>query len=137
MIKRILAVALAAGAGLALAGTAVVALAFALYAALKPLVTPAGASACVALACALVAGVGFLVFVGRSKGKSGKADKHHEPAKAEGGFGLDRMLGLARERPIAAAAAAVAAGVIALRNPALVGVATRMFLEPKRPPARR
>lgn len=135
MIKRVLATALAAGAALGLAGSAVVALSFALYALLKPYITPAGASAGVALACVIVAGIGFAILTRRTKGGGARPEvkkaRDHAPG---GGFGVDRLMDLARERPIAAAA--VAAGLVALRNPALVGVATRLFLDPKRPSRR-
>lgn len=137
MIKRVLAAAAAAGAALGLAGSAVVALCFAIYALLKPYVTPAGASAVVALICAVAAGVGFLILTRRAKGGPAKRDvSKHRPEAAGGGLSVDRLIDLARERPVAAAAAAVAAGLVALRNPALVGVVTRMFLDPKRPARR-
>lgn len=136
MIKRVLAAALAAGAALGLAGSAVVALSFALYAVLKPYVTPAGASAGVALACVIVAGVGFVVLTRRTKASARPEARKVRHQAAGSGFGVDRLMELARERPIAAAAAAVAAGLVALRNPALVGVATRLFLDPKRPSRR-
>lgn len=137
MIKRLLAAALAAGAALGLAGSTVVALSFALYALLKPYITPAGASAGVALVCVIVAGISFLVMTRRAKGGAVRHEvKKGRHEAATGGFGVDRLLDLARERPIAAAAAAVAAGLVALRNPALVGTVTRLFLDPKRPPRR-
>ncbi len=119
MIKRVISFAAALGAIFAGAGALMVAIAFALYALLKDYVGPAGASALTALLLAILIGVVAVVALGQAKGKP----KAH--AKADKGGGppaiVQRGLDLARERPLLAAGAAVAAGLLALRNPALIG----------------
>lgn len=122
MIARILALAAAIGAMIGAAGAIVVALAFALYAVLKDLITPAGASACVALALAILCGIGVLVAVSKAKGP--KRDQRNNV----GGSPLDRFIDFAKERPIAASAAAVGAGLLALRSPGLAGTIAAMAL---------
>lgn len=115
---------LAAGLGLVLgaAGTLVVAVCFAIYAALRDQITPAGASAVVVLAAAALLGIGAMVLLGSVKGKHPAAhDKHAvHPGAHPQGF-VDRALDLARDKPLIAAGAAVAAGLLALRNPTLIG----------------
>jgi hypothetical protein len=123
ILRKLVALAAAMGAVLAGAGALVVALCFALYALLKDAITPAGASACVALAAAALAGVAALLAVRALKGP--KPDKRRPEGS---GSGLDRFIDLARDRPIAAAAAAVAAGLLALRSPALAGSLAAMAL---------
>ena len=115
----------AAGLGLVLgaAGTLVVALCFAIYAALRDLLTPAGASAVVVLIAAAMMGVGAFVLLRGGKGHPDHA--HGKPASradhdAPNGF-MDRALDMAREKPVIAAGAALAAGLLALRNPTLIG----------------
>lgn len=123
MLARLLAGAAALGAMICAGGTIVVALAFALYALLKDQITPAGASACVALALAVIAGVGVTLMSGKARGA-----KPHGKADHGGGSTLDRFMDFARERPIAAAAAAVGAGLVALRSPGLAGTLAAMAL---------
>ena len=116
ILRKLLALAGALGAVLGATGALVVAICFAVYALLKDHLTPAGASACVALVAAVLAGVAALIATQALKGP--KPDKRSQPGS---GSGLDRFIDLARERPIAASAAALAAGLLALRSPALAG----------------
>lgn len=122
MIARILALAAAIGAMIGAAGAIVVALAFALYALLKDVVTPAGASACVALALAILCGIGVMVTVSKAKGP--KRDRR----EARSGSPIDRFIDFAQDRPIAASAAAIGAGLLALRSPGLAGTLGAMVL---------
>ena len=121
ILRRLLAIAAALGAMLAAAASLVVALSFALYALLKPVVTAAGASACVAGALVVLMGLGVLLFTLKARGR-------HKDDETRGGTGLDRFIGFARARPIAASAAAAAAGLMALRSPALAGSVMAMLL---------
>lgn len=136
LLKR--GISFAAGLGLVLgaAGTLVVALCFAIYAALRDTLTPAGASAVVVLAAAILIGVGALVLLSAAKGKSKPHDKH--PAHTDSPQGLvDRAFDLARDKPLIAAGAAVAAGLLALRNPTLIGaVVGAVTARANRPPTR-
>lgn len=130
MLARLLAGAAAVGAMIAAGGAIVVALSFALYALLKDQITPAGASACVALALAVLAGVGVLAMSGKAKGP--KPHKRGDPADST----LDRFIEFARERPVAAAAAAIGAGLVALRSPGVAGALAAMALGGKPKPAK-
>lgn len=115
----------AAGLGLVLgaAGTLVVALCFAIYAALRDALTPAGASAVVVLIAAAMMGVGAFVLL---RGGKSHPDHPHVKPGSHGEHGaqqglMERALDLARNKPVIAAGAALAAGLLALRNPTLIG----------------
>lgn len=129
ILQRVLSGAAAAGAALAAAGVVVVAAAYALYALAKPFVGPAGAAGIVALAFAVILGVGAAVAMSAAKGKRPK--KPHSDAEPRSL--LDRALEMARERPLVAAAGAVAAGLLAIRNPAVVAAALGLMNQPPRP----
>ena len=119
MIKKALAIFAAAGAMLAAGGVFVVALAFTLSALMRGVVGPAGAAATVAGAAALLMLIAGLIAA----------------AKA-GAFRKKRSLGeevanFVREKPVTSAAAALAAGVFAVRNPKALMPLVFAFLEPK------
>jgi hypothetical protein len=119
LIKKALAIVAAAGAILAAAGVFVVALAFTLYALMRNVVGPAGASATVAGAAFLLIAIVALI----AMAKAGAFRK--EPTLGE------KAAAFVRDKPVTAAAAALAAGIFAVRNPkALMGVVLA-FLEPK------
>lgn len=122
---------LAAAAVLATsASVIVVALAFALYAVVKPFVGPAGAAAIVAGAAAVVllAGVLALSLAGRPR-----------PSKVvpRGKDAGERIMNFVRDKPVTAIAGAVGVGFLAIRNPKYLGMAVRSFLEGRDPPRRR
>ena len=123
ILKRVLSGAAAAGAVAAAAGVAVVAASFALYALLKEWIGQPGAAAVVALVFALIAGAAAAVAASMAAGDKSKAKAEAkrlaETPPPETGL-MDRALTLARERPFIAAGAAVVAGLLAIRNPALV-----------------
>lgn len=105
----------------AAAAVCVVALAFAFYAAMLPLIGAAWAAASVAGLAALLMAIGALVLVFKAHPpKFGKAAEERDV--------LTRMLDLAREKPIVAASAIIAAAAVALKNPKIVAtlVATAM-----------
>jgi hypothetical protein len=117
--------ALVAGAAVVTAtAVSVVALAFALYAALEGPVGPAGSAALVG-----VVGVVLLALVGLIAANRGRGHGRHHGHGSEHDQGLaERLIDIVKERPLVSAAAAVAAGVLAMRNPALVGVILTAFL---------
>lgn len=131
----------AAGLGLVLgaAGTLVVALCFAIYAALRDALTPAGASAVVVLIAAAMMGAGALVLL--RGGKSHPDHAHGKPAPHSGHEApqtiVERALDLARDKPVIAAGAALAAGLLALRNPTLIGAVIGAVTARASQPARR
>ena len=127
-ILRKIIVTLIGGAMLAVsAGVLVVAAAFALFGVLRPLVGGPGAAALVALAAAaLMAAVGLMLERWILKpGKGGKPG----PADEEGL--LQRLMGLAQDKPLIAAGALIGAIFLAIRNPALTAVVVKAFLDPK------
>lgn len=131
LFARLLSGAAAAGAACAAAGVVTVAIAFAVYAFAKTYVGPAGGSAIVALVFAAVLGVGLAVTASRAGGDKAKTRaKHLEPEPANL---MGRIMETARERPFVAAAGAVAAGLLALRNPTLVATVLGLVNTPPRP----
>jgi hypothetical protein len=124
LILRVVLRAAAAAAAVATAVAAsIVAAGFGLYALLEPYLGRPGAAAIVALILALVAAIVALVLTRKAKHKSKPAA---DQSLAE------RAIELARAKPMVAAAAAIAAGVIAWRNPALIGIVAGAILN--RPP---
>jgi hypothetical protein len=110
------------------AGIVVVALAFALYALATPYVGRAGAAAIVAVAAALLIGlIGFVLT------RQGKAPK---PKPGEPDTITDRIFDFVKAKPVTALAGAVAAGILAVRNPGYLGSMIRAFVEGRERPGR-
>jgi hypothetical protein len=127
ILKAVLKTAAAVAAVSAAVAASVAAAGFALYALLEPYLGRPGAAAIVALILALVAAVAALILT-RGPRRGGRGDPDPEAGMAE------RLIDIARTKPILSAAAAIAAGLIAWRNPALVGiVATALLKKPERP----
>lgn len=134
ILKRVLSGAAAAGAAAAAAAVVVVALAYAIYALAKMWLVPAGAAAVTAAVFAAAMGIGAAVMASGAKGKGGgKAVKKLKHPQDEPRTLLERALDTARERPVVAAAGALAAGLLALRNPALVATVIGLINQPPRP----
>jgi hypothetical protein len=110
------------------AGVIVVALAFALYALVKPFWGPAGASAVVAGAAALLIGILGLVLAGASAPPKRKPKEPQTLA--------ERITDFIREKPVVAIVGAMAAGLMAVRNPRYLGEILRAFTEGREPPKR-
>ena len=121
MISKIVTFDAALAALAAAAGVLVVSATFALYALLRTYLGPSGAAACVTLVAALLLGGLAMVLIGKVKGP-----KPQPVAKGDGKGGLvERMTEVLSDRPVVAAGAAVAAGLLAWRNPALVSMVLR------------
>jgi hypothetical protein len=125
ILKRVVVFACGVAALAAAAFTCVVALAFALYAALKETVGPAWASAGVAGACLLLIlalALGLMLAARPPRKKPGE-DKDM----------LGRMIDLAQQKPIVAASAILAAGLMAWKNPKITAavVAAMTAAQPK------
>lgn len=120
-IARVLRLVAAFGAVLAAAVVCVIAAAFAVYAAAREVIGPAWAAAVVAAAFALLA---VLVAWGATRKANPRTVGRPPPPPAL----LDRVIGLAKERPLIALGAAAAVATIAIRNPAVISAAVSAFL---------
>ena len=109
------------------AAVLVVAVSFALYQVFKVYLhlDAAGAAGALTGILALALLIGGLIFARMGRGP---------PKKEESP--IDRAIEALKERPIVAAAAAVAATVIAIRNPAVVATVMASLLGPRNPPPR-
>jgi drug/metabolite transporter (DMT)-like permease len=117
----------------AAAAVFVVALAFAFYALLEPLLGRAGAAASLAGVIAVLMALGG-VFIGA--GSRGKAKKPPPPVAGRSDAFIERAFDFVRDKPAVAIVAALAAGFMAVRNPGYLGAALRSFLEGQEPPKR-
>jgi len=111
------------------AGIVVIALAFALYAFAETYVGRAGAAGIVAATAALLVGVlGFvLTRLGRPRARPRRKDGEPETI-------TDRIADFVRTRPVTAIAGAIAAGILAVRNPGYLGSLIRAFVEGREHP---
>ena len=121
--RKVLGLVAAASAMAAAAGVLVVALAYALFAAARDLMglSPAASAALVAGAAALLLAICALI----AALAAGAGPKTRQPSLAE------KAKDFVRERPIVAAIGALAAGVVAIRNPSLLTAIVLSFLEGK------
>ena len=122
MILRRILVALAGITALSVsAGVIVVALAYALYALVKPEIGPAGAAAVVAAAAAFLIGLIGLALTMMAR------PPRRRPGQPQSV--VDRITEFVRDKPVTAIAAAIAAGLLAVRNPKYLGEMMRAFVE--------
>ena len=129
MFNKVLAMMAGVAAIFAAAIVVVVALSFALYAALRDLIGPAWAAAAVAGAFALLALIVAFFLTRKARPKPVKGDEQNLTA---------RLVELARERPLVAAGAMAAAVVVVIKNPRiLTAVATAALASRRAPPADR
>ncbi|MCI3179617.1 hypothetical protein C5708_05060 [Caulobacter sp. CCUG 60055] len=129
IVERTLMALAAAAAVAAAAAISVAAAAFALYALLQGPLSSAGAAAVVAAVFALVVAVAGFFAARKTEGRDRHAPKHADAAGL-----IDLAMNLVRDKPVVSAGAAIAAGLIALRNPQLVGVVLRAFMDGRSPP---
>jgi hypothetical protein len=106
-------------------GVMVVAAAFALYALVREPLGAAGAAGAVALAAAVLMALVGLTFV-----LLAKAPKRAAKAEDDQDL-LQRLMALAKERPIVSTGALIGFVTLAIRNPALIAIVTKAFLDPK------
>jgi hypothetical protein len=110
-------------AALAMAAcVAVVAAAFAVFTLLQAYVGPSGAAAIIAAALAIVlAGLAIFMMGGAKSPKAAALAPIAEQSLPQ------RLFYMLQERPVVAAGAAVATGLIAWRNPRLAGLVATLF----------
>ena len=101
---------------------AVGALAFALYAALAPGLGQAGAAAVVAVVFVVI-----ILLIALLAALAGKPKRRADDAGL-----MDRLMEIAREKPMLAVGAAIAAGILAIRNPAWVATVVAAFMDQPR-----
>ncbi len=132
IVRRVVFAVAALAAIAAAAGVLVVSASFAVYQALRQVLTPAEAGAVIALAAAILCAVCALIFAAQVKLPKLSRAPMRGAARANP---IDQIVEMARERPFLAAGAAAAAGLLAFANPALVTAVMRAFITP-RPPRR-
>jgi hypothetical protein len=109
----------------------VVAAAMAIYGLLKPMLGGPGAAGVIVLAAAVVMLVVGLVLSQwvLKFGKKGKPGDDQDM--------MQRLIGLAQDRPIIAVGALIGAIFLAIRNPALTAVVVKAILDPKPRPSKK
>jgi hypothetical protein len=113
------------------AGVMVVALGMALYAVLRPYLGSAGAAAGVVVAAAVLMAVVGVVLERSIRSPLRK------PKPGEEEDLLQKLIGMAQEKPLIAAGALIGAIFLAIRNPALTAVVVKAFLDPKPRPSKK
>ena len=136
ILRRALATLFVVAALTACLGSMTVAIGYALFALLRPVLGEAGAAAGVALIVAAMFGaaalVGALVLKPPSRPRSPPAATAARPGSPSV---LPQLLTLIRDRPIVAVAAGLVTAVVAARDPEYMGAALRGFIN-GRPPKR-
>lgn len=129
MFKRVVGLVAAFAAIGVAAGVCVVALSFALYAAIRDLIGPAWGAAAVAAAAAVLALVLAFLLTRKARPKPVKGDSDNLTAK---------LVDLARERPLVALGAVGAAAAVVIRNPRiLTAIVTATFANRPPPPSKK
>ncbi len=127
ILRRLTGLAAALAAVMAAAACAVVALCFTAYTLLRMIVPPAGAGAIVFGLAAVIAAIAALAaWNSAALPKRGKMVRTPPPTLGE------QAMDAVRGHPLAAAGVALAAGVAAFANPALVTAVLRAFTAPPR-----
>lgn len=121
----------AAAAIAAAAAVGVFAAAFALYAILQGPLGSAGAAAVVAGVAALIVALAGLLAA--RKVEHGQAQAQAGVAHDSFGF-TERVVDMVKDRPLLSLGAALALGVVALKNPTLTASVAKAFMETRRPP---
>jgi len=113
------------------AAVMVVAAAMALYGLLRPYVGGPGAAALIVLAAGLLMLVVGLLLERRLLPKGRKPTPEDEQDL------LQKLIGMAQEKPLIAVGALIGAIFLAIRNPALTAVVVKAFLDPKPRPSKK
>jgi ABC-type nickel/cobalt efflux system permease component RcnA len=117
IVRKALSLIAAIAAMAAAAAVCVVAAAYALYAFLRYYLDPAWASAAIAIGFAVIAVVLAWLAFRKTRPESFRRARDEDPSLAA------KLIELAREKPLIAAAAAAAAGFVVLRNPRVLATA--------------
>jgi hypothetical protein len=125
ILRRVLLLVAAVAALMTATGVITTAIAFAVYAAFEPMIGRAYAAAATAGIFAALIGLAALILVLMVEGKRRRSRTATRP---DAGL-TDQIMGLIREKPFAAAGIAAAAGLMAMRNPRMIGAVLGAFLE--------
>jgi hypothetical protein len=123
ILRRLIFGFIAVAAMASAAAVVVVAAAFALYALVREPLGAAGAAAVVVLAAALL--IGLLGLIMALLARSPKPKPGRKPDQTP----LDRIIEMARERPIVSVGAILGAAVVAMRNPAVLALVVKAVLD--------
>jgi len=126
ILRRVLLLVAAVAALMTATGVITIAIAFAVYAAFEPMIGRAYAAAATAGIFAALIGLAALILVMMAEGR--RRRRAQTASRPDAGL-MDQILGLAREKPFAAAGIAAAAGLMAMRNPRMIGAVLGAFLE--------
>ncbi|MDR3506949.1 MAG: hypothetical protein P4L64_03525 [Caulobacteraceae bacterium] len=124
MLQKAMMTAAAITAMAVAAAVGVISLAFAIYGLLKDPLTPAGASAAVAAICAVT-----IALAGLIAARAAKAAEDKAPSEPETLSLVTQLMDLVRDKPLAVGGVALAAGLIVMRNPQVIGVILRTLLD--------
>jgi len=127
IVEKTLAALAAAAAIAAAAAVAVVAAAFAIYQVLLPHLGAAGSAAALAAIFALFALIGGLLATRKAEGKNRYSDRDDHAAGGDAGL-IAKVFEIAKDKPLLAAGVGIAAGVFALRNPAILTAVISAFM---------
>ena len=131
ILKKAIQIACALAALSAASAVGVVAAAFALYAALRPLIGPAWSAAAVCAAAGAMIGLGGLFAM-----LSANPPKRKASAPPEKDL-VSRLIELARDKPIVAASAVLAAGAVAFKNPKVTAAIVSAFMAGRNSPPKK
>ncbi len=126
ILRRVLLLVAAVAALMAATGVITIAIAFAVYAAFEPMIGRAYAAAATAGIFAALIGLAALILVMMAEGK--RRRRASATSRPDAGL-MEQIMGLVREKPFAAAGIAAAAGLMAMRNPRMIGAVLGAFLE--------
>lgn len=129
ILKKIILGACAVSALAAAAAVGVVAAAFAFYAALEPMIGRAWAAAAVCATAAVLIALGGLFAA-----LAANPPRRKQPEQKDL---TSKLFELAREKPIVAASAILAAGAVALKNPKITAAVVTAFMASKAGPPKK
>jgi hypothetical protein len=132
IVERTLAALATAAAVVAAVSVAIVAAFFALFALVEPHIGRPGAGAVVAGSAALLAAIIAMIAARKMQGDKARHQAAAAAGPPGGGSHTDVahiILNVIKDRPFLSAGAAVAVGVYALRNPALISAVVRGFMD--------
>ncbi|NBB15705.1 hypothetical protein GVN21_10100 [Caulobacter sp. SLTY] len=136
IVERTLAALATAAAVVAAVFVSIVAVFFTVYALVEPHWGAAGAGAVVAGTAALLAAIIAMIAARRMEGDHRRKAEEAQASQQAGGQPdmVQVLLHVVKDRPLLSAGAAIAMGVYAIRNPALISAVVRGFMDTRSKP---